>query len=105
MEKFEIYRGKDKFRSWYWRCKFRKNIVATGGEGFPNKSNLTRSIRSLCKLFSSYTLKVFCGKNKKFYWHLKARNGRLMAIGAKSFDTEKKANHAFLVFKKYVGVH
>lgn len=75
----ELFKNKSKGpQRWNWRYWFNDEIIAVSGETYLSTS-INSSVFRLQKNIHKYSAEQYTGKNKRIYWRLKARNGKIVA--------------------------
>ena len=95
----ELYCRKRKgVNQWRWRYFCNDDIIAKGGEPF-TESSIDRAVDRLQDKIDEYEGHVFRGRNSKWYWKLKAKNGRVVAVCDKGYVDSRDCT-AFMGFFK-----
>ena len=98
---FEFY--EDKGGSWRWRLRHDNGeIIADGGEGYHNRSNVRRAIRSVTDQIPKAAalsldpvgFEVYADAGGDWRWRLLHRNGNILADGGQGFASRSNATRA-----------
>lgn len=88
----ELFQNKSKGKQrWNWRYWYNDEIIAVSGETYLSTS-INSAVFRLRKNIHSYKTEQFFGKNGLLYWHLKARNGKIVAASPKGYKGASTCN-------------
>ena len=92
---FEVYQ--DKKMEYRWRLKAGNNkIIADSGEGYKAKADAMHGIELIKAGTAKSGLKVETSENakKEYAWHLKGKNGKIIADSGETYKDKADAMHA-----------
>ena len=89
--------GAEFFSDWY-RIKRSVTVLKERLEAMGEWDHNEDGISWYCDRTGRFV--VFLGKNKKVYWHFRAKNGRIMAIGGRAFANYTDAKSHLDLFVK-----
>ena len=98
----EKYKGKGKgIQVWRWRFKLNTEIIAKSDEPYL-KTSIYKAVSNLIEKAGDHPTRVFQGKNKKWYWHMKSGNGKIVAVSASGYEEKDIAVSFLAKFVDYV---